>query len=290
LPTCHDLARCLKHTVIDPAPGLFIFSVDGTDALMQECANIHQLIPKSRLRCRLQAPPRRKTSSGALPNNKFEGSFLIANGNELTGSAAWRLSALAARDLYEGDYKGAIHIHFAPDIGGVDEIENLLCEMTESDPARIVASSCPLFHREIDYDDYDFESGDFRQVVLPLVPDTLWANLCGMASISSSLSWSEVSKKALNRLSHLLVDSSLAITGVRPLECVTAGGVELHEIDMTTCQSRLVPGLFLCGTTMNAHGFDGGFNPLACMATGYVAGTNAVAFCKKTISSDTSIA
>jgi predicted flavoprotein YhiN len=41
---------------------------------------------------------------------------------------------------------------------------------------------------------------------------------------------------------------------------------------------------------MNAHGFDGGFNPLACMATGYVAGTNAVAFCKKTISSDTSIA
>lgn len=291
LPTCHDLARNLKHTVIDPAPGLFIFSVDGANTLIQGCANGHQLIPKSRLRCKLQAPPRRKTAGGAPPNNKFEGSFLIANGNELTGSAAWRLSALAARDLYEGDYKGTIHIHFAPDIGGVDEIENLLWEMTESsDPARIVASSCPLFHREIDYDDYDFETGDFRQVVLPLVPDMLWSNLCRMACISSSLSWSEVSKKALNRLSHLLVDSSLPITGVRPLESVTAGGVELQEIDMTTCQSRLVPGLFLCGTTMNAHGFDGGFNPLACMATGCVAGANAVAFCKQPIPSDTSIA
>ena len=290
LPTCHDLARSLKHTIIDPAPGLFTFSVDGTNALIQECANSHQLIPKSRLRCKLQAPPRRKMNSGALPNNRFEGSFLIANDNELAGSAAWRLSALAARDLYEGDYKGTIHIHFAPDIGGVDEIENILWEMTESDPTRIVASSCPLFHREIDYDDYDFETGDFRQVVLPLVPDTLWANLCGMVGISTYLSWSDVSKKALNRLSHLLVDSPLPITGVRPIECVTTGGVELQEIDMTTCQSRLAPGLFLIGTTMNAHGFDGGFNPLACMATGYAAGANAVTFCKQTISSDTSIA
>jgi predicted flavoprotein YhiN len=290
VPTCHDLAQSLKHTIIDPAPGLFTFYVDGSNVLVQECTNSHQLIPKSRLRCKLQAPPRRKTTSGALPNNKVEGSFLIANGNELTGSAAWRLSALAARDLYEGDYRGTIHIHFAPDIGGVDEIENLLWEMTVSNPARTVASSCPLFHREIDYDDYDFETGDFRQVVLPLVPATLWANLCGMAGISTNLSWSEVSKKALNRLSHLLVDSPLPITGVRPIECVTAGGVELQEIDMTTCQSRLVPGLFLCGTTMNAHGFDGGFNPLACMATGYAAGSNAMAFCKETISSDTSIA
>ncbi len=56
---------------------------------------------------------------------------------------------------------------------------------------------------------------------------------------------------------------------------VTAGGVPLGELNLQTMESRVCPGLFLCGELCNVDGRIGGFNFQWAWASGYVAGTAA---------------
>jgi predicted Rossmann fold flavoprotein len=55
-------------------------------------------------------------------------------------------------------------------------------------------------------------------------------------------------------------------------EFVTAGGVDLAEIDQRTMQSKITPGLYFAGEIMDIDGFTGGYNLQASWATGRVAG------------------
>ena len=56
---------------------------------------------------------------------------------------------------------------------------------------------------------------------------------------------------------------------------VTRGGVALAEVDPRTMQSRLRPGLFVCGELLDVDGPIGGFNFQAAFATGRLAGLSA---------------
>ena len=53
---------------------------------------------------------------------------------------------------------------------------------------------------------------------------------------------------------------------------VTAGGVDLSEVDPRTMQSRLVPGLFFAGEILDLDGPIGGYNFQAAFSTGSLAG------------------
>lgn len=59
-------------------------------------------------------------------------------------------------------------------------------------------------------------------------------------------------------------------------EFVTAGGVELAEVNPSTMESKLCPGLFFAGEILNIDGFTGGFNLQASWATGRLAGRHAM--------------
>lgn len=54
-------------------------------------------------------------------------------------------------------------------------------------------------------------------------------------------------------------------------EVVTAGGVDLKEINPKTLESKLIPKLYFCGEVMDIDGFCGGYNLQNCWSTGYVA-------------------
>lgn len=59
-------------------------------------------------------------------------------------------------------------------------------------------------------------------------------------------------------------------------EFVTAGGVNTDEIDPSTMESRITPGLFFAGEVMNVDGVTGGFNLQASWAAGRLAGLSAI--------------
>jgi hypothetical protein len=69
----------------------------------------------------------------------------------------------------------------------------------------------------------------------------------------------------------------LPITGDRGYNYaeVTAGGVPLAEIQLSTMESRRCPNLHLCGEICHVDGRIGGFNFQWAWASGFVAGVAA---------------
>jgi len=56
---------------------------------------------------------------------------------------------------------------------------------------------------------------------------------------------------------------------------VTAGGIELSEVDPSTLESRVCPALYLCGEILDVDGRLGGFNFQWAWSSGTVAGRSA---------------
>jgi predicted flavoprotein YhiN len=87
----------------------------------------------------------------------------------------------------------------------------------------------------------------------------------------------EVNKKEINKICNFLKAIPLQIVGRGAGdEFVTAGGINLKEIDQKTMQSKLCPGAYFVGEVLNVDGFTGGFNLSASWAAGFVAGKDVV--------------
>ena len=84
----------------------------------------------------------------------------------------------------------------------------------------------------------------------------------------------QIPKKARQALVRTVTRMPLPITGSRGFDFaeVTAGGVPLTEINLKTMESRITPGLYLCGEILDVDGRIGGFNFQWAWASGYVAG------------------
>jgi predicted flavoprotein YhiN len=92
--------------------------------------------------------------------------------------------------------------------------------------------------------------------------------------------WGQASKKLVRPLAEQIAETRIEMTGKGTFkeEFVTAGGVSLKCIDMTTMQSRQISGLFFCGELIDVDGITGGYNFLNCWSTGYIAGTSSANF------------
>ncbi len=88
---------------------------------------------------------------------------------------------------------------------------------------------------------------------------------------------SQITAVERRRLRHWLKDFRFDVSGHRMYDeaVVTAGGVDLREIDPRTMQSRLVKGLFFAGELLDIDGPTGGFNLQAAFSTGWLAGVSA---------------
>jgi hypothetical protein len=89
-----------------------------------------------------------------------------------------------------------------------------------------------------------------------------------------ALPCADISTAARNALARLLKGWSLEISGTMPWPeaQVTAGGINLKDVDPETLQSRLVPGLFFCGEILDVDGDCGGFNLQWAWSSGWLAG------------------
>lgn len=84
----------------------------------------------------------------------------------------------------------------------------------------------------------------------------------------------EFSKEERKRLRNWLKSFGLVVSGHRPIAeaIVTAGGVDLKEVDAKTMESKKCPGLYLAGEVLNLDGDTGGYNLQAAFSTGWLAG------------------
>jgi len=108
------------------------------------------------------------------------------------------------------------------------------------------------------------------------VPERLARALCERAGATAG---GDLPRDVRRRLAGLVAATPLEVTGDRGFTTAeaTAGGVPLSEVRLDTMESRVCPGLHLAGEVLDVDGRIGGFNFQWAWATGFLAGTAAVA-------------
>ncbi len=109
------------------------------------------------------------------------------------------------------------------------------------------------------------------------VPERFARAMCDQAHVDAGSPAHTLTRDKRRALITLATQCPLPITGDRGwlFAEVTAGGVPLSEVHLETMESRVCPGLYLCGEVLDVDGRIGGFNFQWAWASGYVAGRGA---------------
>lgn len=225
----------LGHSLIPPVPSLFTFQVDRP--WLRELPGI-SLDP-----VHVSVPAAGLQETGPI---------LITHSG-LSGPAILRLSAWGARRLHECGYAFELQINWLPGTTAEQVLQEIRRRRETSGGQAVANAKCP-----------------------PL-PTRLWEQLVMEAGISRETRWSKLDREAARRLAGQLTKTIVRVEGksLNKEEFVTCGGIPLPEVDLKSMESRLVPGIFFAGETLDIDGITGGFNFQAAWTTGWIAGQSA---------------
>ena len=234
-PSGRKMAENLGHQLVPPVPSLFSLSLEAS--ALAACSGI--AVDDVGLELKLN-------------NQRFRhvGRVLITH-RGLSGPAALRLSAFAARALHGSRYQGELRVDWSAGLGR-SGVEQRLKQWRQEQARRTLAAAKPFDH----------------------FPRRLWQAFLMLAGADGERRWAELPVKSERRLVEILCAQPLSIQGRGPFgeEFVTAGGVDLGEVNLATMESRRCPGLYLAGELLDVDGVTGGFNFQACWSGGWLAG------------------
>ena len=121
-----------------------------------------------------------------------------------------------------------------------------------------------------------FKHKSIKNALIELLPARLILPILDLSYIDEDKKINAVTKEERRRLIENLRGLTLTITKTRPISeaIVTAGGVDVKEINPKTMESKIVKNLFIVGEVLDIDGYTGGFNLQAAWATGNAAGLN----------------
>jgi predicted Rossmann fold flavoprotein len=166
----------------------------------------------------------------------------------MSGPAILKLSAWGARILSEKNYRFTLFVNWLNDIE-TDEVEKILKDLKQEHAKKTVSKKSP------------FE-----------ITNRLWESLVLASGIDTETKWADLSKIQLLNLSNQLTNSSFNVNGKSTFkeEFVTAGGIDLKEINFKTMESKLHENLFFAGEIMNIDAVTGGFNFQNAWTSGFI--------------------
>ena len=234
-PSGRKMAENLGHQLVPPVPSLFSLSLEAS--ALAACSGI--AVDDVGLELKLN-------------NQRFRhvGRVLITH-RGLSGPATLRLSAFAARALHGSRYRGELRVDWSAGLGR-SGVEQRLKQWRQEQARRTLAAAKPFDH----------------------FPRRLWQAFLMLAGADGERRWAELPVKSERRLVEILCAQPLSIQGRGPFgeEFVTAGGVDLGEVNLATMESRRCPGLYFAGEVLDVDGVTGGFNFQACWSGGWLAG------------------
>jgi len=179
---------------------------------------------------------------------QFTGPFLFTH-TGVSGPAVFALSSLIAFEKYDKQNPLGILIDVLPDLS----LDNLFLELQKLREENLKKT--------------------FKNTLHNFLPKSLAEKVCENLGIDFNKKNVEMSKKDLRIVVEYVKAIPLTVIGRGARdEFVTAGGVELSEVDPKTMKSKIVPGLYFGGEILNIDGFTGGFNLQASWATGRAVG------------------
>ena len=117
----------------------------------------------------------------------------------------------------------------------------------------------------------------YKNLLKGLLPASLIPVFCSLSRISPATLVNQLNKEQRGVIKKMLKGINFSLTGLRGYDeaVVTAGGVELSEVNPKTMESKKTSGLYLCGEVLNLDGPCGGYNLQIAWSTGFAAGNSA---------------
>ena len=226
-----DWIKQIGHSIADPVPSLFTFNIPGNA--------ITKLMGISVEKTKLKIAGTKLESDGPL---------LITHWG-LSGPAVLKLSAWGARELAEKKYAFTAIVNWLPQFN-----EQTLREAFQQ--FRFDIATQKMINRN-----------PFA------LPQRLWEYFLQESGIKEDVHWADLPAVTQNKLIRNLIGQEFLVNGKTTFkeEFVTAGGVNLNEIDANTMMSKRRPGLFFAGEIMNVDGVTGGFNFQHAWTSGWIA-------------------
>lgn len=167
----------------------------------------------------------------------------------LSGPGILKLSAWGARELAAQQYRFTLVVNWV-----AMPLEHILEEIQQlkTDAARRQLGAHAAFD----------------------LPSRLWKRLVDHSGVPSTLQWAQLSKAQMQQLAEALGAARFNIQGKSTFkdEFVTAGGVDLREVNFKTFGSKIHPQLFFAGEVLDIDAITGGFNFQAAWTGGWIAG------------------
>ncbi|MCG9970499.1 NAD(P)/FAD-dependent oxidoreductase [Christiangramia crocea] len=156
----------------------------------------------------------------------------------MSGPAILKLSAWGARELNKLDYKFRISVNWLPGRSAtalLEELKKLKFSLSKQQVAK---------RSQFD------------------LPRRLWQSIVSASAISTEAKWADLNKNQLKKLSEELTEAVFKVNGKSTFkeEFVTAGGIDLKEVDFKTFESKIHKDLFFAGEILNIDAITGGFN------------------------------
>jgi len=184
----------------------------------------------------------------SIPDLKLEaeGPLLITHWG-LSGPAVLKLSAWGALGLFELNYDFEIRVNFIRK--ELEECIDFLNGFKSENARKSVYKTNP----------FSF-------------PKRFWHRILEVSKIPADLTLSHLNKNQIQKISEELANGMYKVKGKSTFkeEFVTAGGVDLKEINFKTMESKIISNLFLAGEILNIDAITGGFNFQACWSEAFL--------------------
>lgn len=166
----------------------------------------------------------------------------------MSGPAILKLSAWGAHILHDKNYQFTIFVNWLNDVE-TEEAELLLKDLKQDQAKKTVSKKSP----------FD-------------LTNRLWESLVLASEINAETKWADLSKIQLQNLAHQLTKGTFNVNGKSTFkeEFVTAGGIDLKEINFKTMESKLHENLYFAGEIVNIDAITGGFNFQNAWTSGFI--------------------
>lgn len=184
----------------------------------------------------------------SIPKLKMDesGPLLITHWG-LSGPAILKISAWKARELAELKYKFEILINFL----GIDkqDAEDLFTNFRENNSKKTIGSS-KIYE----------------------ITTRFWHRILFLSKIDLNKNISQLTKIEIQTLIENLCRRKMNVSGKSTYkdEFVTAGGINLKEINFKNMESKILPNFYLGGEVLNIDAVTGGFNFQACWSEAWL--------------------
>lgn len=232
-PKIWKMLQELGHTYSKPVPSLFTFNCKD-----ERIASLPGLSTLVQLELLSDEGKPLKTSRGKRADRGGTSGALLITHWGFSGPAILKLSAWAARELQAVNYQFKLKVNWVPDHDAqtiMAYLENLKHTNAKQQPG----------------------SGTYFNL-----PRRLWQQLLAATTIPAEKRWADLTREELNQFAEILTQSRFNINGKSTFkeEFVTAGGINLKEVDFKTFASKKAENLYFAGEILDIDAITGGFN------------------------------